>query len=537
MIRILLSRNRCFLISVKMLIIILVCSACNQDSIHFFPTNTFSIPTVSPSSRPTGAPNTTNSTNSVTVTPRISYHIDVHPTELRGSIIHFWHPWSGSAGTLIQALVEDFNLHNEWGIMVVPVLQATQDEISNNLVASIGTGDMPDLVVGSPHQYLEWNEMIKLLDLSPYEDDAAWGLSLEEQADFNPVVWEQDVLDGKRLGIPAQRSAQVLFYNQTWAKSLGFKDPPASPEQFMEQACSAAHHSRQDNDPSNDGSGGYLVSHDYATMLGWIYSFGGEVIQTPEPGLGKSVYQFNTPEVEETFIFLRDLYDQLCAWQSEDQYPLEEFASRQGLFFVGNVMDIPSQVTAFRQEGNRDTWTVIPFPSPNKSSAVDVFGTSFVILPSTPQRQLAAWLLIKHLMSPENHALLIEETSALPVRSSSLEKLEKFQDQFPQWKAALGLLALGRSEPFYGSWSMIRWALSDATRQLFRNYFSVDQVPDLIEYLDDTAAELHLGPEASGVLWTSTSTPTITTTPSKTPTPSPTSKAIKSTQASPTPPP
>ena len=428
-----------------MLAVILVCATCSQESWNFFAVKTITPLTVSPSVQSTDRNNTSIATNFITVTPQKTNNIDVPPSELRGSIIHFWHTWSGPASEVIKSLIEDFNLHNEWGIIVVPVQQATVDEMSVNLMASMDTEEAPDLAIGFPHQYLEWDETKTLVDLRPYVDDGTWGLSLDEQGDFYPVIWEQDVLDGRRMGIPAQRSAQVLFYNQTWAKSLGFNDPPTSPEQFVEQACAAARLSRQDADPSNDGTGGYMISPNYAAMLSWIYSFGGEVIQLPEPGLGQSVFRFNTPEVEETFYFLRELSDQLCAWQPENQYPQEEFATRQGLFFTGNVMDIQSQVESFRQVGNRDRWTVIPFPSPTNTPAIDVYGISFVILPSTPERQLAAWMLIRFLVSPENQALLIEKNSALPLRLSSLGFLEKLQSQIPQWKAAVELLNSGSS--------------------------------------------------------------------------------------------
>jgi hypothetical protein len=58
-------------------------------------------------------------------------------------------------------------------------------------------------------------------------------------------------------------------------------------------------------------------------------------------------------------------------------------------------------------------------------------------------------------------------------------------------------------------------------------YFTVEEVPKLLEFLDQTAFELHVGPEVSGVYDTPTFTPspsptaTITPTPSDTPTNTP----------------
>ncbi|PIZ25991.1 MAG: ABC transporter substrate-binding protein, partial [Chloroflexi bacterium CG_4_10_14_0_8_um_filter_57_5] len=45
----------------------------------------------------------------------------------------------------------------------------------------------------------------------------------------------QDPVNGQRLGAPAQRSARFLFYNQTWARELGFSAPPATADEFRQQ--------------------------------------------------------------------------------------------------------------------------------------------------------------------------------------------------------------------------------------------------------------------------------------------------------------
>ena len=37
----------------------------------------------------------------------------------------------------------------------------------------------------------------------------------------------------------------------------------------------------------------------------------------------------------------------------------------------------------------------------------------------------------------------------------------------------------------------MRWAVSDAATQLFRWYFTMEQLPDTVKLLDRTATELH----------------------------------------------
>jgi multiple sugar transport system substrate-binding protein len=470
-----------------------------------------------------------------TQTPTPFSRLELNAEDLRGTIIRYWHIWSGEAGETTKELVDEFNLNNEWGIVVVPVFQDGLEGMSANMEAALQSGATPDLAVGFLHQALDWDENQAVVDQWIYVDDPIWGFSPEEQADFYSAFWDQDVSDGKRLGVPAERSGQMLYYNVTWAKELGFNVAPVLPTQFREQACKAARANRQDADPANDGAGGWIVSTNYATMLGWIYAFGGEILKTPEPALDQSVYKFNNPQNEQAFTFLRELYDDGCAWVAEGEFPNFEFANRQGLFAADSVLGIPYQSDAFITAGNQDQWTVIPFPSPNLAPAIDVYGPSYVMLASSPERQLATWLLIKWLLLPENQARLIEADGSLPLSASTLSYLEGYKNRHPQWAAAIQALPFARSEPSFRSWGTVRWALSDAGTQLFRSYFEVSQVSTLLDFLDQTAAELHLGPGASGVFHNPTNTPGPSGTNTLTPSPTLTFTPTRSPRATPTP--
>jgi hypothetical protein len=157
------------------------------------------------------------------------------------------------------------------------------------------------------------------------------------------------------------------------------------------------------------------------------------------------------------------------------------------------------------------------------------------MLPSSPEQQLASWLFIQWLLEPQNQASLNELTYALPLRESSLDDLDDFQERYPQWAAAREALSQAHPEPVYPSWNVARWALSDATVQLFRYYFAIDQVPELVDFLDQTVAELYQGPELSGIFNTPTVTPSPTFTPTITPTPTSTATFTRTPRATPTP--
>lgn len=497
-----------FLIILILLLVLVRLSACQRGAPE---AATSTAGSSTRTSDPTGWPaSPTVTAIAPSHTPQPERLVNIEPAALRGTIIHFWHPWTGETGQVIRSLVEEFNLNNPWEIVVVPVAQTGLDGIESQVAAGRQAGRTPDLVVGYLHQLLTWDQEQPLVDLQAYIQDPLWGYTQEEQADFTPVLWQQDLVAGRRLGAPFQRSAQVLYYNATWAQALGFNAPPTTPEQFRQQVCEAAWANRTDSLVLN--TGGWIISTNYATALNWIYTFGGEA--TRSAGEGEEIYRFNTPEVDEAFAFLRDLYDTHCAWLSEDPYPEAEFARRLGLISTGSVMDIPYQALAFERAGSRDQWMVIPYPSDDQP-ALNVYGASLAIFPSSPEEQLAAWQLLRWLLEPRNHAHFVQASGSYPIRASELEHLEDYRKRYPQWSQALELIPAARPEPPIASWGRVRWALEDAFTQLFRSYFSIDQIPTMLSYLDRTANDLHLGPEKSGIY--DTPTPTPTPSPERTP--------------------
>jgi len=454
------------------------------------------------------------STPAVTITPTPTPEpvspLGIGAADLSGITIEFWHIWSGPAGEVINDLVNSFNLENPWGIQAQATYQGNLDEMNSSLLSAIDQNQPPDLVIGYHYQALNWNENWELVDLNLYMDDPLWGLKPDEQSDFYPVFWDHDQLNEQRIGLPAQRSAQVLFYNRSWAEELGFSAPPADLEEFKRQACVASIANQNDANPENDGTGGWIISTNYSAILGWMNAHGAEITTSSSPDTEESGYQFDTPEVEETFTFLRELYEEGCAWLSEDAYPDLDFASRRGLFASDSVTAIQSIQDAFRQTGNIDNWTVLPFPAGAEEPSISVYGPSYEILTSTAKEQLAAWLLAKWMLTPVNQARLIETTQTLPLRNVVLEILLDKQSLPPQWSAAADLLAQARAEPTLQSWNLVRWAVRDAATQLFRYYFTIDQLPDTIEFLNQTANDLHQDPLHDSSIKTPTVTATAT---------------------------
>ncbi len=436
----------------------------------------------------TGTPSGKTPTSRPTVTPSpqptSSFKIDA--SELQGLSLTFWHSWDGDEGEAIDRLIDDFNKSNEWKIKVSGEYQGNTDEIGENVYTAINTGGFPDITVGYPYQASYWDSARQvILDIDKYRRDPVWGLSSEEETEYFPI-FQLKAKTPQQGGFPAQRTAQFLIYNKTWAKELGYTAAPQTSAQLRIQACAAHKAYLKDDNPDNDKNGGMVISANYPTSLGWIYAYGGEILAQDGKG-----YEFNTTPVKDAFKFLRLLYDEGCALVSDNQPPVSEFSAREGLFISGNLDTLGLLQSAMKLANNQDEWEVIPFPSPSQAPVIEVYGPDYYILESTPAKQLAGWLFIKWLALPENQAKLIAVTGKLPLQSSALQSLDTSHLSLPQWQEVVDLAPNARAEPLLPSWGVVRWAVGDATSQLFQWYFKTDQVPNLVKLLDETAASLY----------------------------------------------
>jgi ABC-type glycerol-3-phosphate transport system substrate-binding protein len=412
--------------------------------------------------------------------------LKVEKEALRGAQVTVWHPWFGAEASLFESQVAKFNTENEWGIVVTGESLGNYGELFLQTGAAIEASSYPQVVIAFPEHALEWQEHV--VDLKPYVTDPEYGWNPFEISEFPTVIWNQDEVDGKRFGVPAQRTARFLLYNQGWARELGFNSPPATSAEFEQQACAAHAALGQDADSNNDALGGWLIDSHAMTPLSWMIAFGGGV----QEAVG---YRFLTPGNIAAFRFVKILQQKNCAWvASPDLSVPERFAARQALFVTASLEDLPDQTRAFSAASNPDEWTVLKFPG-DEQDALVVYGSSFIMLESDDVTQLASWLFMRWMLSAENQARWVQSTGLFPVRDSTMPLLAEYSASHPQWAEAVRLLPEGQPTPQLASWRVVRVMLTDGFRDMFDTIRHPDltegQVPLILKQMDDTAEDLN----------------------------------------------
>ena len=411
--------------------------------------------------------------------------LEVDPEALRGTEVSVWHPWFGAEASLFETQAAEFNTTNEWGIVVRAESKINYSELFSQTQAALEERSNPQVVIAFPEHAYGWDEHV--IDLNTYVNDPEYGLSADDILDFPPAIWDQENVDGKRFGVPAQRTARFLLYNQTWARELGFGSAPATSADFEEQACAANRSLGADDDPNNNALGGWLIDTYPVTPLSWMLAFGGGVQE--EQG-----YRFLTPGNIDAFKFVKVLQQKGCAWVPSADLPVyERFAARQALFATASLEEFSDQARAFFTAGNRDEWIILPFPGSEQDAFV-VYGSSFTVFESDDVTQLASWLFVRWMLSPENQARWVRSTGLFPLRTSTMNLLADYAVEHPQWASAVELLPEGQLTPQLASWRVVRVMLGDGFRDMFDTIRHPDltdgQVPLLLRQMEETATDL-----------------------------------------------
>ncbi len=413
---------------IPLLLVSLIFSACQTPPSPGVSTST-------PGAIATKTPGATN-------TPVVESRLGVQAEALNGLTVDVWHAWYGVPSSLFESQVEEFNSTNPWGILVQAKSFQNYTELYEQASAAVNGPDRPDVVVGLPEYAVEWNAQEAVLDLTPYVSDPLYGLSNAEIADFPSVFLKQDQFGDVRLAMPAQRTARLLLYNQSWANELGFEAPPATSTEFQEQACKANQAMHSDADPQNDGQGGWLIDTQPMTGLAWLLAFGGGAQE-------ENNFRFLTPENIQATRFIKGLEEDGCAWKTQNITPLSKFVDRSALFATASLEDLPDLARAFASAGSTDKWTVLPFPGP-AGSALVVYGSSYILFNSDDPDQLAAWLFVRWLLSPENQADWVNSVGYFPLQASTMSLLADYAAGHPQWAEAVESAATGTHHPATG---------------------------------------------------------------------------------------
>ncbi len=262
-----------------------------------------------------------------------------------------------------------------------------------------------------------------------------------------------------------------------------------TPEDFEKQACTAAAKNAGSEYLGFYGTGGWFMDTDPHIALSWLSAFGSKNIFDSS----SNSYTFSTPEVEHAFTFLRQLAENLCAWNNEVPRPEEStepylyFPTHQVLLASLSVDELPYLAAAMAKAGNTDDWVIFPYPTEDGAGSMLTYGYSLGMFVASPAEQLASWLVIQWFAETGQVASLASMTDTLPVRISSVEEMNISS----QAEQAIALLGLAATPPVDPSWRLVQPVLRDAMWENMVQFQLIHTIPNVsVRTVDELLAEM-----------------------------------------------
>ncbi len=343
--------------------------------------------------------------------PRTASEVDAIALAGRQIQVTFWHNRPQQDQDLLQSMLDEFNKTNPYGIKATAeIAGASYNDVYNKVNAAIQANQPPEMSLAYQNQAAFYRAQGAVIDLNPFIQSKTYGLSDADLKDYFQAFLDSDQnpqYKGERLGFPTQRSMDVLYYNVNWLKQLGYAGPPTDWKQFEEMACKAT-------DKATKKSG-WAYQHDASNFAAVIFGYGGRVLSED----GQS-YVFNSDAGVQAAAMLQRLFAKGCAVEvpvSEANGQQSRFANSRALFAMGSSSGLPFYADAV-SKGGKFKWDIAMPPTTGKP-VINLYGASISIYKTTPQKELAAWLVIKFLGEKAQTTRWASATGYLPVRRSA----------------------------------------------------------------------------------------------------------------------
>jgi len=400
-------------------------------------------PTAAPAvTEPTAEPAAAEPTAEEPAAPAAGPYEEVDPT---GQTVLWWHQHTSGRQEGLNQMVDEFNQSNEWGITVQAEYAGGYPEIYDKMIAAVSTGDatlLPTLISQYPNGLAKFQLSEALVDMDALIESEKWGFTAEEKADFFPGTLESNVNpqfgDGHfQLALPPQNSMEVMYYNLSWLKEMGFDGPPETWAEFKEMVCKAT-------DPAK-GTIGYEISTDASRFSSMVFSRHGNYAL--EDG---SAFNFTNPTVVETMTFMQDLVKEGCAALIAEAYGDQtDFGNYKTLFTIGSSSGLPYYDEAVKSgEKGEFEWGVAPLPYMDGGTepVMNVYGAPIGMAKTTPEQELAGFLFLKWFTAPEQNARWAKISNYYPVRFGAVELLGDYLAENPVYASSFDLLKYGTFE-------------------------------------------------------------------------------------------
>ncbi len=404
------------------------------------------------------------------------------PTEadisLAGPVaIDVWHALTGPSQQALADLVTRFNTTNTEKITVTLRYQGSYAQLQQKSLAATQSGTLPELLVGFESFAADLVKAGVVVPLDPYLASKKNGIDRSSQDDIYKAF-----LDGERyaqygnqlLSFPFQRALFAAYQNDSVLKELN-RTAPRTWAEFEDVARAASKRG-----PSGTTRFGWAVTISASTFNGWVVSRGGKLVSDD----GKTV-AWDGKEGSDALRLFQKLLGEGVAYVPKGFDYQSDFASGK-VAFVHESSAFRPFIAAAIKPGTLQ-WSIESIPQVDSSRARTVaYGPSLILLRSTADKQLAAWLFTRWLTEKDQTAQWAAATASLPLRKSAAgtDALKKAWSADEQGKQAFDQVGTAIAEPNVRGQQDVRTVIEDLLVAVASR-----SVPDIDKALKDAATK------------------------------------------------
>ncbi|MBW7881290.1 MAG: ABC transporter substrate-binding protein [Caldilineaceae bacterium] len=359
--------------------------------------------------------------------------------------ISFWYAIGGTQGEALQALIDEFNASNPYGITVEATYSGNYGETATKVIASLESGDLPDggLVPAGPlWTCREGNYLIAEYINGPE------GINMD---DYWSVLWDYNAYEGHICSLPFNNSTMIMYYNKDLMAAAGL-DPEAPPQTWDELYTQAK--AIVDADPSKIG---VEVRDEGWWLKALILQNGGQIMNEDS-----SAPEFASEAGFGAMEFWKKLVD-------DGLMPPAQHGDSRDLFIAGQVGFFMSSTGNIGRvkDGAQFAWGTDFLPG-NVARGATVGGAALVMFPSDQAHEAATWRFLRWLISPENSARFAAQTGYIPIhkQAAASEEIKELFATDPAYVAGFEQLEISSQYPHFWEMGSLDNYLAEAIEQM-----------------------------------------------------------------------
>lgn len=314
--------------------------------------------------------------------------------------VEIWHQYSDQYEEWFQKVADEFMAENP--DITIKLQYQPADQYEAKVMAAAKAGELPAMVHSAAANMTSYINEDFLVNMDDYIYDETVGIEnfdeeINEGLNQMYVPW-----DNKRYAMPLFLGGDVFFYNKTMFDELGIVPPKTWSE--VEAVATAV--SEKIGKP---GFGFQILVDGYMEVLNQA---GGQVIN-----LETNEIEFDSDIAKEKIAWYKDLIDKgVARLVGDDKHFTNPFANGDVGCYVALSGNYGYLVGAV---GDKFELGCAPLPQEGPEKFVSLSEPVFAIAKTTPEEELASWLFLKYILSPEVNAECATVFGMIPVTESA----------------------------------------------------------------------------------------------------------------------